>query len=85
MPQPRCSAGYSSVIITKATADPATKKVRVNIWSATNCSAVWLRPVRNVVTPVITSEPRKTRRRPMRSAKGITRKAGSAPTRITPR
>jgi hypothetical protein len=58
---------------------------RVTIWSNANWTAVWLAAVASVPTLIPTSESRKIRRRPMRSAKGTSRKVPRPPRRIVAR
>ena len=54
-------------------------KMRVTICTITNCVAVWANAVSRVPKLKKSTAPRKTRRRPMRSANGTIRKAGTAP------
>ena len=79
MPQPRCSAGNSSITITYAVAEHETMKVRDTIWSPTNCQTLCANAVSAVATESPISDARNRRRRPMRSANGMIRKAATAP------
>ena len=77
--QPRAAAGSSSAITTKAVAAQVTMKVRPIICSATNCSTLWAKAEPKVARLTPTIEARNRRRRPTRSARGTSRKAGTAP------
>jgi hypothetical protein len=71
------------VTITNAVADAVRRNVRLSIWTATNCQALWTKAVARVPSLMPTTAARNTRRRPSRSMKGITKRAGMAPRRTS--
>jgi len=82
-PQPRCAAGSSSVTMTNATAVLVTKNVRASACSSTNINAVAANAVAKVTRPSTSVEAMNTGLRPMRSASGTSKNAGTAPRRIS--
>ena len=66
-------------MITNAIAEQVTMNTREIIWSATNWTMLPAKAEAQVASEMPITEIRKRRRRPIRSANGTSRKAGSAP------
>ena len=66
-------------MITNAIAEQVTMNTRAIIWNATNWKMLPAKAEAKVASEIPITEIRKRRRRPIRSANGTNRKAGSAP------
>ena len=82
MPQPRWRAGNSSLTTTNDVIAAETMNVRVAICAITNWSGDCASAVANEPTLMPAIESSRIRRRPIRSANGSSRNAGSAPSRV---